>query len=115
MLFEVRRTSLWNDKSPYEKCIPIQLTRVDERNFKSFEEYDNKFSDKWKDVGSNHRILPNGNIARDLQIENCFGIEINSLEELMQFYREVNSEIVIRESWVDNTTPCLEIYDDYRE
>lgn len=115
MIFEVRRTSLWSDKSPYEKCIPLNLTRVDERCFKSFEEYDNRFSDKWTDTGTNHRVLSNGNIARDIGVENCFGIEINSLEELMKFYADVGSEVVLRKSWVDNKTPCLEIYDDYRE
>ena len=41
--------------------------------------------------------------------------EINSLEELMDFMDEVNESIVLRESWIDSKTPCLEIYDDYRE
>ena len=27
---------------------------------------------------------------------------------------KVNEEIVLRKSWIDNRTPCLEIYDDYR-
>ena len=45
-----------------------------------------------------------------------YGVEkINSLEELMDFFNKVNEEIVLRKSWIDNRTPCLEIYDDYRE
>lgn len=48
-------------------------------------------------------------------INHAYGIEINSLEELIKFYNNVKSEVVIRSSWTDNSTPCLEIYDDYRE
>ena len=37
--------------------------------------------------------------------------EINTLEELMDFVRECNTEVVILKS----DKPTLEIYDDYRE
>ena len=47
--------------------------------------------------------------------KDTYGIEINSLEELMDFFNKVNEEIVLRKSWIDNKTPCLEIYDTYRE
>ena len=114
MLFEIKTTS---GKKP-ENCIPIQLTRVDVRTFKSPEEYNERLGrtyGKWEHEGTNHRILPNGNIARDIGIMDCYGIEINSLEELMKFKDEVNQEIIIGESYIDKVTPSIEIYDDYRE
>ena len=118
ILFEVRRTSGWNDKCPYEKCIPIKLTSVETRTLKTPEEFDTKFSKsegKWLEVGTNHRVNKQGFITRDRDEKDTYGIEINSLEELMDFFNKVNEEIVLRKSWIDNRTPCLEIYDDYRE
>lgn len=44
MLFEVTRTSLWGDEKPYDKCVPIKLTRVETRTLKTPEEFDEKFS-----------------------------------------------------------------------
>ena len=118
ILFEVRRTSGWNDKCPYEKCIPIKLTRVETRTLKTPEEFDAKFSKregKWLEDGTNHRVNKQGFITRDRDEKDTYGIEINSLEELMEFFNKVNEEIVLRKSWIDDRTPCLEIYDDYRE
>ena len=118
ILFEVRRTSYWNDECPYEKCIPIKLTRVETRTLKTPEEFDAKFSKregKWLEVGSNHRVDKQGFITRDREEEDAYGIEINSLEELMDFFNEVKEEIVLQKSWIDKETPCLEIYDTYRE
>lgn len=118
ILFEVARTSCWTDKCPYEKCIPIKLTRVETRTLRTPEEFDERFSKsegKWLEVGSNHRVNKQGFITRDREERDTYGIEINSLEELMNFMDEVNEFIVLRESWTDGKTPCLEIYDDYRE
>ena len=117
ILFEVRRTSYWNDECPYEKCIPIKLTRVETRTLKMPEEFDTNFSKsegKWLEVGTNHRVDKQGFITRDRE-EDTYGIEINSLEELMDFFNEVKEEIVLQKSWIDKETPCLEIYDTYRE
>lgn len=44
-----------------------------------------------------------------------WGIEINSLEELMKFKEIVDEEIIITTSPQNNKTPTIEIYDDYRE
>ena len=118
ILFEVRRTSGLADECPYEKCIPIKLTRVETRTLKTPEEFDAKFSKvegKWLEVGSNHRVDKRGFITRDREEEDTYGIEINSLEELMDFFNEVKEEIVLQKSWIDKETPCLEIYDEYRE
>lgn len=40
MLFQVTRVSMWNNDKPYDKCIPINLTRTEVQNFKNFEAYD---------------------------------------------------------------------------
>ena len=117
MLFQITRTSMRSDKKPYDKCIPIKLTRVDRRTFRTPEEHDErcaKHSRKWFDVGTNHRI-ENGCIVRDLGTEDVWGFEINSIEELMTFKEEVGSELVICTSYTDRNFPMIEIYDDYRE
>lgn len=118
MLFEVTRTSCWNNERPCEKCSPIKLTRVETRTLKTPEEFDAKFSKtegRWLEVGSNHRVDKQGFITRDREEQDTYGIELNSLEELMNFLNEINEEIVLQKSYIDKKTPCLEIYDDYRE
>jgi hypothetical protein len=117
MLFQVTRTSSWYDDKPYDKCIPIKLTIVDRRTFKTPEEHDARcaeHSSKWFDVGTNHRV-ENGFIVRDLDTKDVWGIEINSLEELMAFQAEVGEELIIGTSYTDNKFPLIEIYDSYRE
>ena len=117
MIFQVTRTSIWDDEKPYEKCIPITLNIVDRRVFKSPEEYDTRLSEKygsWFSQGSNHRVTESG-IARDIGVRSAWGIEINSLEELMSFKEAVGEELVLCTSYTDDKTPMIEIYDDYRE
>ena len=117
MIFQVTRTSLWDEK-PWDRCIPIQLTRVDTRNFRTSEEFDTirgKHEGKWLENGTNHRVNADGYITRDMELENAWGIRINTLEELMNFKKAVGENLVLRTSYIDNKTPCIEIYDDYRE
>lgn len=117
MIFEVTRTSMWSKEKPYENCIPITLTNVDWRTFKSPEEHDARLAKQcgnWFSRGSNHRVI-NGTIARDMGSMSTWGIEINSLEELMIFKEAVGEDLVLSISCVDHKTPCIEIYDDYRE
>ena len=117
MLFQVTRTSMWEETSPYENCIPIELIHVDQRTFKSPEEYDQRLGKSygsWFSQGSNHRITEKG-IARDMGTYPAWGIEINSLEELVNFKKEVGENLVLRTSYIDYKTPVIEIYDDYRE
>lgn len=117
MIFQVTRTSMFEGK-PWKDCIPIQLTRVESRTFHTPEEFDKKFSEregKWLEKGTNHRINARGYITRDMELVNEWGIEINSLEELMNFQKEVGTNLVLETSYIDGKTPCIEIYDDYRE
>lgn len=118
MIFEVIRTSdISGKKIPYEKCIRIKLKLVDRRNFLTPELYDRcKASNckKWFDEGENHRI-EDGCILRDIGEKETWGMEINALEELLNFINETGEEVIISKSYIDYRTPCLEIYDDYRE
>jgi hypothetical protein len=120
MLFEVTKTSLIasNDISPCNEAIKIKLDDIDMCRCKSFEEYDNscigKRFGKWTDKGTGHTVEKNGYITRNLGAEETWGIEFNSLKELIEFTYKYD-EIILRKSWIDNQTPCLEIYDDYRE
>lgn len=45
----------------------------------------------------------------------CWGIELNTIEELMKFKDSVDEALILRTSYVDDNIPCIEIYDDYRE
>ena len=89
MIFQVTRTSNnWSEEKPFDTCIPIKLTNVQTRTFHTPEEFDNKFGDregKWLDRGTNHRVDARGYITRDMGLEDVWGIEINSLKELIDF------------------------------
>ena len=118
MIFQVVRTSNWGDEKPFEDCIPIKLARVETRTLHTPEEFDMKFGDregKWLKRGTKHRADARGYITRDIGFEDAWGIEINSPEELMDFQEAVGEELVLNTSRIDNKTPCIEIYDDYRE
>ncbi|MCH5210421.1 MAG: hypothetical protein J1F01_05590 [Oscillospiraceae bacterium] len=126
MLFEVTRTSRNYDyEIPHPKCKKITRVYTQVRNFTSPEEYDNwcrenrwlirKNEFPWLEFGTNHRYNENGCIMRDNGTSDTWGIEINSLEELLDFQRSVGESIILQISDIDKKTPCLEIYDDYRE
>ena len=119
MLFEVVRTSIRGDELPHPRCKMISLTRVEKFKHKSAAEFDNELwgtpTPQWLKVGTNHRYDKDGCIMRDNGTRETWGIEINSLEKLLDFWHSTEEEIVLRVSWIDETTPCLEIYDDYRE
>ena len=118
MIFQVVRTSNCGNEKPFKDCIPIKLTRVETRTLRTPEAFDMKFGKregKWLENGTNHRFDARGYITRDRELVDEWGIEINSLEELMDFQEAVGEELVLRTSWIDDKTPCIEIYDDYRE
>lgn len=120
MIFQLCRTSdrINGYKKPLDNCIPMQLVRPETRNCRTPEEFDARFSKregKWLENGTNHRVDARGYITRDIGLVDIWSIEINSLEELMDFKKAVGEELVLTTSWIDNKTPCIEIYDDYRE
>ena len=115
MIFQVERTSAKPNEKPYKDCFPLKIKRVDVRRFHSPEEYNRNLKDNWFAKGTNHRITKEGYIARDFGFEEEWGIRIDSLEELMDFYKNVGEDIIITNSFLNDDIPALEIYDDYRE
>ena len=119
MIFEITKTSSWDySNPPCDGCIPIKITRVDTRTLGSAEAFDKihgKTQGTWLSMGTNHRFNKDGYITRDLGEWDSWGIEINTLEELMAFKERVGEELVIGRSWNNPEFPMIEIYDDYRE
>lgn len=112
MKFQVSRTSVWGGR-PCEEAYQDEITRFDIRTFGSFEEYDKKFTDNWTDKGTNHRINESGRIQREFEETEWF-IDINSLEELIDFKKKYG-QIVIENSYENPNITQIEIYDTYRE
>lgn len=120
MIFEIVRTSLFYSKDknirPFEKSFPIEIMKIDERFVHDPEELlDKNTRVNWYKVGTNHRINKKGYIERDLGIVQRWGVEINSLEDLLKLKEEVKSNLIIGSSSENEYFPCIEIYDDYRE
>ena len=92
--------------------------KVEVRSFSSFEEFDKRFSrieGTWLSKGVNHKASK-GRIQREFPngSEGYF-IEINSIEELLEFQREVRNELVITFANDNESIPAIEIYNYYRE
>lgn len=112
--FLISRTSEWGDNQPHKNAYRDSFTLVDERVIDN----PNKFKHKkdregWYNRGSNHRV-ENGHIKRDFQDEGWF-IDISSLEDILKFKKEVDENIIIKNSWVNKEILEIEIYDNYRE
>ena len=76
MIFQVIRTSQHCNTKPFENCISIKLVNVQTREFRTPEEFDNKFGDKegkWLNYGTNHRVNARGYITRDMGFEDARG------------------------------------------
>ena len=92
--------------------------KVEVRYFSSFEEFEKRLSWRegaWLSKGVNHKTSK-GRIQRELPngVEGRF-IEINSIEELLEFKKKVGNELIITSSLNNESIPAIEIYDDYRE
>lgn len=92
--------------------------KVEVRYFSSFEEFDKRLSWRegtWLSKGVNHKTSK-GRIQREFPngVEGRF-IEINSIEELLEFKKKVGNELIITSSLNNESIPAIEIYDDYRE
>lgn len=112
MKFLVTRTSDWLGK-PCEEAYKAEYARLDIRRFKTPEEYNRKFKDKWEERGNNHRINERGLIQREFT-DNDWFIDINTLDELLKFKDKYGS-IVIEDSFENKSITSLEIYDSHRE
>lgn len=95
-----------------------KYTKREVRTCSTFEEFDKRFSrmeGSWLSKGVNHKASK-GQIQREFPngAEGHF-IEINSIEELLEFQRKVGSELIINSSFNNESIPAIEIYNDYRE
>lgn len=118
MKFIVSRTSIWDDeKPPCEEARRDSIVRVETRTLYTPEEFDKRFAlqeGKWLSVGTNHRINERGYITRDNGTIDVWSLELNNLEELVEFVNKYG-EIVIGNDWRNKDYKSIEIYDDYRE
>lgn len=95
-----------------------KYTKREVRTFSTFEEFDKRFSrieGNWLSKGVNHKASK-GQIQREFPngAEGHF-IEINSIEELLEFQRKVRNELIITSATNNETIPAIEIYNYYRE
>lgn len=92
--------------------------KVEVRGFSSFKEFDKRLSrmeGNWLSKGVNHKTSK-GQIQREFPngAEGHF-IEINSIEELLEFKKKVGSELIITSAFDNESIPAIEIYNYYRE
>lgn len=95
-----------------------KYTKIEVRNFSSFEEFDKRlswFDGNWLSKGVNHKTSK-GRIQREFPngAEGHF-IEINSIEELLDFQKKVGHELIITSAIDNESIPAIEIYNNYRE
>ena len=95
-----------------------KYTIVEVRYCSTFEEFDKRYSrmeGSWLSKGVNHKVSK-GRIQREFPngAEGHF-IEINSIEELLEFHRKVGNELIITSAFNNESIPAIEIYNYYRE
>lgn len=95
-----------------------KYTKREVRTCSTFEEFDKKFSrieGTWLSKGVNHK-MSKGQIQREFPngAEGHF-IEINSIEELLEFEKKVGNEQIITSAFNNESIPAIEIYNYYRE
>lgn len=117
MKFLTRRTTEYFDIKPCEEAIEGTYTHVDIRMVDDPAKIPaEKGTDWWykdKDF-TNHRV-ENGQIKRDRILKGWF-VEINTLEELVEFTKKYDGDVIISTNNENNPEFYeLEIYDNYRE
>ena len=118
MKFTIRRASEWNDEvSPCEEAKRDSIVRVETRTLYTTEEFDAEFSNregKWLSVGANHRVDENGWITRDNGMIDVWSVEIDTIDELMEFCKKYG-DVVIGDCMCNKAYKEILIYDDYIE
>lgn len=118
MKFTVRRASVWHDEDIFcDEANRDTIVRVETRTCRSPEEFDARFSKqegKWLSVGKNHRVNEEGWITRDNGAIDVWSVELDTLDELMEFC-EKYGEVVIQDCMWNKAYKEILIYDDYIE
>lgn len=117
MKFIISRASQWRDDAPCEEAKRDSIIRVETRTLCTPEEFDAKFAHKegkWLSVGTNHRVDEKGWITRDNGMMDVWVIEINTLDELIEFCDKYD-DIIINSYFRNKAYKRILIYDDYIE
>lgn len=117
MIFEISRTSVWDEhtkphEAAFKKAMPVYDLRTcteDEYNARIRISSVGEFNKPWREYGTEHTVNERGDIKRRVRDAEQWVIQIESLEELLQFAGK--SEIIVS----GGDAPYIEIYDDYRE
>lgn len=100
MKFMVSRISLWDEEKPCENVVSETYNVIEVKTLKSFNEFDVKFGEtegKWLSKGVNHCINKKGYIQREFpNNRNGWFIELNSLDELLNFKNKYGDIIVTK-------------------
>lgn len=117
MRFVVSRASCWDDEKPCVEAKRMEITELDIRRFRSPDEFDKIRGHRegsWLSGGKNHCITKDGHIQRELGPKEVWYVEIETLEELVEF-KNRHGQIIILDC-VDNPSETeIAIYDGYRE
>lgn len=118
MKFTLRRASKWSNEDIFcDEAKRDSIVRVETRTCFSPEEFDERFGKskgKWLSVGKNHRVDENGWITRDNGMIDVWSVEINTLDELMEFCEKYGDVVIGNCMWNKAYKEIL-IYDDYIE
>lgn len=111
MLFHVYSCSLHENTNMAPPCKNTQIVSLPEVELfcMSADKYYQIYGKQWTERGTNHSITEEGYITREFGLEQVYGIEINSIDELMALKNEVQADLVLTISYLDYKTPAIEI------
>ena len=116
MKFTVTRTSVYGNNAPCEeaKSGMFEQWRVRTCTERYFNKHYAKREGLWKSKGRNHYVNSEGNICRQVEDEQLWYVEFDTLIHLLEFC-STYGEVVINSSAYSDRDGEIEIYDDYRE
>jgi hypothetical protein len=110
MIFQIQKAGESATVQSCKEAFPLKMTLIDQRTFKTPEEHDLTLNDPpWFSEGTNHSVNKIG-IVRDMEEKDCWGIELNSIEDLVDLYKRY-SYLTIHVSYIDWKTIVICIED----
>jgi len=126
MKFKIERTSVWDSK-PCDEAMHGSATYIDRRMTFHLDKAgmycpqptleqarQQSWGTEFFSKGANHRE-EKGGVARDLDVENIWVIDIATLEDLLTLQGKYGDLIIKEEDCLEGITHTIEIYDYYRE
>ena len=85
------------NKKPCAEAKKITIPLVERVGFSSIEEYNKckNFAEPWEAKGTNHRVLFDNCIARDIDTVERWAVEFGTMEEFEQFLTNLHKNVVI--------------------